>query len=175
MRVISEERYAYGLDISMSTSGIAIFNMDTLKPVLVTSITTNDKSEHGHRLNEQRCYMKTIATEYKPTVIFIEKGFTRHNTATQVIFRTVGVYNELLRNFPQEYLAPSTVKKAITGNGRASKELLQEVLTERYPEINFSNEDESDAVGVVLCGLIQQYGMKWELPTQDDKGAKKKG
>lgn len=158
----------------MSTSGIAIFDMDTLEPVLVTSITTDEKTEHGHRLNEQRNYMKEIATEYTPTVIFIEKGFTRHNTATQVIFRTVGVYNELLRHFPQEYLAPSTVKKAITGNGRAPKDLLQQVLSERYPEISFNNEDESDAVGVVLCGLIQQYNMEWELPPQEEKKTKKK-
>lgn len=155
-------RYAYGLDLSMTCSGIAIFDIDTFEPVLVTSISPSAKGEHGDKLHEQREYMEEIISQYPPEVVYYEKGFSRFNTATQVVFRVVGVFNELLREYPLDYFAPTSVKKEITGNGKASKELLQSTIAERYPQIEFSNTDESDAVGVVLTGLIKNHKMDWK-------------
>lgn len=163
------KRYAYGLDLSMTCSGIAIFDMDTLEPVLVTSISPSNKGEHGNKLHEQREYMKEIIEQYPPEVCYYEKGFSRFNTATQVVFRVVGVFNELLRDYPLAYFAPTSVKKEITGKGNCSKERLLEVLAERYPEINFSNTDESDAVGVVITGLIKEHKMEWDAPDKPKK------
>jgi len=159
--VISDKRYAYGLDLSMSCSGIAIVDMDTLQPVHTISIKTNDKLCHGERLHHQREIMKRIVEKFPPEVVFYEKGFTNFNTATQVIFRVVGVFNELLKDYKTEYFAPATVKKVITGNGKGTKELLRDKLLERYPQIKFNNTDESDALGVVFTGLIKKYKMKW--------------
>lgn len=161
MIIITNKRYIYGLDLSMVTSGIAIVDFDTLEPVLATSVSTDPKEDHGDRLHEQRNFMKGLIKKYPPERVYLEKGFTQFNTATQVIYRVVGVYNELLKDYPQEYYAPTTVKKTIGGNGRCSKEELQEALLERYPNTEFENTDASDALGVCYTGLIKSKRMKW--------------
>jgi len=139
----------------MNCSGIAIINMDTLEPIHITSIKTNDKLDHGYRLHQQREFMKPIIKKYPPEVVFYEKGFTNFNVATQVIFRVVGVFNELLKDYKTEYLAPTTVKKTITSNGKSSKEVLQKALIKKYPNVKFKNTDESDALAVVYTGMIK--------------------
>lgn len=158
------KKYAYGLDLSMTCSGIAVFDMDTFEPVLVTSITTNAKEEWGDRLFAQKDYIEDIVEQYPPTIIYFERGFTQFNTATQVIFRVVGVFNETLREYPQEYIVPGTIKKKLHGKGNCSKEALQKVIASEFPQIDFQNTDESDAVGVVVAGLVMNHKMKWVAP-----------
>lgn len=145
----------------MSNSGIVIFNTDTYEPVLIASVKTNDKQGHGERLHTQREYIKKLIKKYPPCEVAIEKGFTRFNSATQVIYRVVGIFNEILHEYEQYYYAPTTVKKNITGNGKSSKELLMEKILEKYPDINFKNTDESDAFAVGISHLIKHHKMKW--------------
>lgn len=145
----------------MSKTGIAVFNIDTYEPILITSIETNDKEEYGDRLHTQRKYMEGLIDKYPPYEVAIEQGFTMHNKSTQVIYRTHGVAQELFHEYPQFYYAPTTVKKMITGNGRSSKEIVQESILKRYPDIEFENKDQSDAVGVACSHLIKNHKMKW--------------
>lgn len=161
MVIISKQRYIYGLDLSMACSGVAIVDFNTLEPVLVTSVRTNQAEDHGDRLHEQRNFMKELIEKYPPERVYLEKGFTQFNTATQVVYRVVGVCNELFKDYPQEYYAPTTVKKTITGNGRASKEELQLALLEKYPDVKFEDTDASDALGVCYTGLIKSKRIKW--------------
>lgn len=145
----------------MANTGIAIFDTETYKPILITSIKTSDKDTHGYRLHEQRQYAKELINEYPPYEVAIEQSFTRFNTATQVLYRVHGVHNELFYKYPQFYYAPATIKKTITGNGRANKELVRTKILEKYPNIEFANDDESDAVGIVITHLIKKHKMKW--------------
>lgn len=145
----------------MSNSGISIFNIDTFESVHITSIETNPKQEHGKRLHTQREFIRELIDEYPPYEVAIEKGFTRFNNATQVIFRVVGIFNEVLHKYPQFYYAPTTVKKIITGNGQAKKELLIDAILKRYPDIKFANTDESDSFGVGITHLVKVHKMKW--------------
>lgn len=154
-------KYLYGLDLSMSNTGIAIFNIDTCEPIHITSIKTNDKKEYGDRLHVQREYMENLIDKYPPYEIAIEQGFTMHNKSTQVIYRVHGIAQELFHEYPQFYYAPTTVKKLISGNGRASKEVVQDSILKRYPDIKFDNEDQSDAVGVACSHLITKHKLKW--------------
>lgn len=154
-------KYLWGLDLSMSNSGIVIFNIDTFEPVHITSIKTNDKQEHGERLHTQREFVKELINKYPPYEVAIEKGFTRFNNATQTIYRVVGVFNEILHKYNQYYYAATTIKKLVGGNGKASKELVQKSILKKYPNIEFDNEDQSDAFGVCISHLIKKYKMKW--------------
>lgn len=154
-------RYLYGLDLSMANTGIAIFDIDTYEPIVITSIATKDKDEHGDRLHTQREYMKDLISKYPPYEVAIEKGFTMHNTSTQVIYRVHGVAQELFHEYPQTYYAPTTVKKLITGNGKANKDIVQKYILKEYPYIEFENTDESDAVAIGLSHLIKKHKLKW--------------
>ena len=154
-------RYLYGLDLSMTNTGIAIFDIDTYQPVLITSVSTNDKDEYGNRLYTQREYMKKLIKEYPPNEIAIEKGFTKFNTATQVVYRVHGVTQEVFHEYSQWYYAPTTIKKVITGNGKSNKDVVQASILKKYPNLDFANNDESDATGIALTHLIKKHKMKW--------------
>jgi len=46
-----------------------------------------------------------------------------------------------------------TLKKAVTGNGRAKKHQIMKYVADNYPRLHCKNDDEADAV------MIMQYGM----------------
>lgn len=91
----------------------------------------------------------------------MEKGFNKFALATQQIQRTVGVVLvTLMRNGYESVgeISPTSVKKCITGSGKASKEELAEALDQYLGGLEYKTNDESDACGVGLAfakeGLI---------------------
>ncbi len=152
-------KYLYAFDLSMSCTGIAIFDLDTYKPVHISSIKTNNKDTYGVRLHVIREYIKGLIKQYPPYEVAIERGFSRFNNSTQVTYRVHGVINELLKDYEQCYYPPKDVKATIL-NGNASKKQVQEKIKKLYPEIKFNNEDESDAFAVGLTHLKKKYELK---------------
>ena len=146
----------------MSNTGITIFNVDTYEPVKITSVKPNAKQEHGDRLYTIREYLKELIIQYPPYEVAIERGFTLHNISTQVSYRVHGVINELFHEYKQFYYAPTTVKLAIAKNGKAKKDVVQSSILRKYPNIEFANQDESDAFAVGLTHLIKNHNMKWD-------------
>jgi crossover junction endodeoxyribonuclease RuvC len=57
-------------------------------------------------------------------------------------------------DIPLMVVVPSTAKKAITGNGKATKEQVREIVKGKF---NISNigEDESDAVAIAYAALLK--------------------
>lgn len=81
-------RYLYGFDLSMECTGATIFDLDSLEPVLITSISTSHfkkTATHGQKLKYIEEEMIKISKEYNPAIVTIERGFSRFNVATQVI------------------------------------------------------------------------------------------
>lgn len=154
-------KYIYGLDLSMSCTGVAICDASTFDIVYVGSIKTDAKKPHGHRLGQQRDFILGLMDKYPPQEISIEQGFTRNNKSTQVIFRVHGVFNEAFKEFVQYYYAPTTVKKQVARTGQATKEAVAKHIKRKLPNIEFKNEDESDAIGVLLTHLILEHNYKF--------------
>lgn len=167
-------RYLYALDIAMETTGLVIFDIDTYEPVLITSIHTNPKQPHGQRLHHLRTEIVRLGKPYVPTDVCAEKGFSRFNTATQVIFKAHGVCNELLYMYPLTYYPPKKIKLIITGKGDSTKKKVMEVINQKYPHIVFDDDNQSDAAGAGIAHLIEKYGMPWDIPTTPKKTRKKK-
>jgi crossover junction endodeoxyribonuclease RuvC len=96
--------------------------------------------------------------------VAIEQGFTKFNVATQSLYRVVGVVELRLAESsirPPTYIAPTSVKKVITGTGKGSKETVQEALMKYLPEpMVFNTLDESDAVAVALTYAIGKRFLK---------------
>lgn len=155
-------KYLYALDLSMDCSGVVIFDLDSYEPLYITSIPTKEKLTHGKRLNQIFEGMTEITDKYLPTEIAIERGFSRFNTSTQVIYRVHGLINWLFKDYTQTYYPPKTVKLVVGGKGDISKKKLEEKINKKYPHINFSNDNESDAFAIGLTYLIKEHGMKWE-------------
>jgi Holliday junction resolvasome RuvABC endonuclease subunit len=152
--------YLYGLDLSMSCSGVTVFDLNNMQPVFICSITTKDKDSHGMRLNILAESLKEIEQRYKPSIIAIERTFNRFPTSTAVLYKVHGLVNYLFREYEQVYYSPKEIKSVIS-NGNASKALVRKRIEMVYPDVGFSNEDESDSFAIALTWLIKNNKLEW--------------
>ncbi|MBD8836291.1 crossover junction endodeoxyribonuclease RuvC [Paenibacillus sp. CFBP 13594] len=163
--------YLYGFDLSMECTGVTIFDLDSLNPVLVTSISTSHfkkSATHGQKLKYIEDEIINILEEYPPYIITIERGFSKFNLSTQVIYRVHGVVNKLFHQVDQIYYPPKTVKEAIC-RGDATKKYVQDTIHKQYSNIEFKNEDESDSFAVALTYLIKTEKIEWIKPLSKKK------
>lgn len=150
------------IDSSLACPAFAVleFNLIEKKVTVkeVTHVKTSSKRSTGYRLTQIHSVADRLLKRYKFDAIVFEKGFNKFAVATQQIQRTVGMLLfTLYRNDIEdiEEIAPTSVKKYITGDGKASKEKLADHLIYYVGEIKYKTNDESDAVGVGIA-----YGKK---------------
>lgn len=177
--------YLWGLDLSLANTGVTIYDTEQQEFVYIGSIDTDfiksrKANKHlylnGIKLKHLWDEMSKLREQYPPEVISIERGFSRFNTATQVIYRVHGVINLMFQDIPQIYYPPKTVKEAIL-KGDATKAQLQKAINVKYNDITFANEDESDSFAVCLTYLIKEGFIEWvkpELPKKRTKAKAKK-
>lgn len=151
------------VDSSLACPAFAVCKVNltnnTIKVVEVSHIKTNSKKSTGYRLFQIHNHFQDILTRYSFDAIVFEKGFNKFAVATQQIQRTVGLLLfTLYRNEIEEVaeISPTSVKKAVTGNGKASKDELAEALISYVGEIKYKTNDESDAVGVAIAFAKQK-------------------
>jgi len=152
--------YIYAFDLSLSSSGVCIFD-ESGNPIKIMSVPTTSKMEHKDRLKVIADNWLELRRQYSTDLIILESGFSRHAASTQAIFKVVGLTQYLFNDCQQFTYAPSTVKKIITGNGRADKIEVQEKIMKLYPDLKFDNMDQSDSVGIGLCWFIEQGIIPW--------------
>lgn len=154
------------LDLSLSSTGYSVVQWDG-KEVAVIEVGHIDnkkkgrvKWSHGKRLLRVFTELKAVINKYPEIdVIVREKGVTRFNRSTQVIFRVVGCVDLLIESTghsPAIEIGISEAKKLITGNGRADKEeVAQEVQNFLSEYTEFQNDDESDAVAIAVAYCLK--------------------
>jgi len=143
----------------MESTGFCIFD-ENMNSILIDSIPTKKNHSHGKRLKVIADRMMELRDKYPPKVVVIERGFSRFNMATQVIYRVHGVTNFIFHDAEQIYFPPKTVKEAILG-GNATKKQVQEEIKKRYPDLVFKNDDESDSVAVGITYFIKTGKLEW--------------
>jgi Holliday junction resolvasome RuvABC endonuclease subunit len=154
--------YIYGFDLSMACVGLSIFTDDG-KCVLVTSIETKNGDSHAMKLKYIGDEILKIKEKYPTKIIAIEKGFSKFNLSTQVVFRVHGLISYLFYECEQIYYEATKVKKFISGKGNAKKDELMNIVSKKYPNIQFNNFDESDSFCVGLCYLYKNDILKGEF------------
>lgn len=121
-------------DPSLSSTGYAV----KVFPGLVVDagkIITNPKHSEQDRLKVIWTGILTLITKWQPTVIFCESQFSHLNPKTLMILSHVrGVVmlaagvNEINFNL----FTPSEIKKKVTGSGKASKDMIYQVMKSKY-------------------------------------------
>jgi crossover junction endodeoxyribonuclease RuvC len=151
--------YVLGLDVSMNSTGWAVLSISEGVVQYVDSgiIKANTKLSHGRRLRKQREEFRKIMKKYPISFVAREAGFSRHTKSTQTLFKAYGVTEEFFAEKDLVEYAASTIKKVVTGNGKASKEEVEDSIREtlNLPNYKFASDDESDAIGVALT-LIEK-------------------
>ncbi len=144
---MKKQTYTYALDLSLNSTGVCIFTNDGQFVEAVT-IDTHGEKELPLKLSVIGKTFLEIIEKYTPEVVVIEQGFTLYNASTQSLFRVHGLVNYLFAEYEQIYYPASTVKKTITGKGNVTKDVVRDCLLDKYPDLKFSNFDESDAFAV---------------------------
>lgn len=159
---MSESKAYLGLDLSLSSAGIAVVTVKDRQATLelATQVKTKPSESHGWRLHAIAKGLRGIKKEYEPfTAVVREQGFSRFAKATQAIFKVVGVSDLLFRDYGIDEISPTTVKKHITGDGKSKKDEVEKGVREALgldPSYKFTSDDASDAVAVILTHLSKE-------------------
>jgi len=151
----TNKKYVISLDLSLSNSGVCIFD-ENENPVDVLSIETKSKYSHGERLKTIADSFLEIKNKYNISTVVLEQGFSRFNKSTQCIFKVVGIANYIFYESEQIYYPPSSVKKIVSGNGKTDKIGIRKIVENKFPYLKIENEDQSDAVSIGMAYFIDK-------------------
>jgi crossover junction endodeoxyribonuclease RuvC len=95
------------------------------------------KKSPSETLKEGRKIVLRLINDLKPSVLVVEKPFFANNRSASLLNVFVDEIRAIGRRKRLKVMrfAPSTVKKAICGNGRASKKEVARVIVSKYPEL----------------------------------------
>ena len=115
--------------------GFAVMDQERLIRAGVETVRPR-RSPH-ETLESGRGLIHRLIRDYRPGVLAVEKTFFANNRNSSLLnvfcdeIRLIGKKKKLrVLGF-----APGTVKKAVTGDGRAKKEQVARVIVARYPEL----------------------------------------
>ncbi len=97
-----------------------------------------------------------VMQDYSPDVMSIEDIFFAKNAKSALKLgeaRGVAILAASNTNIPVFEYAPTTVKLALTGRGRANKLEVKQMITRMLGVSEWETEDVSDAVAIALCHL----------------------
>jgi crossover junction endodeoxyribonuclease RuvC len=123
------------IDPGTRAMGVALLEDDKLVYHGVKSIKKG-KSPH-ETLQEGRKLILRLINDFKPDVLVVEKTFFANNRSAAIlnVFADEIISIGKRKSLEVKSYAPSTVKKFITGNGRASKVEVARVVITQYPEL----------------------------------------
>jgi crossover junction endodeoxyribonuclease RuvC len=166
------------IDPGSVTAGYALLQQEGRKIKYLESgiLKFNSKDEFLHRVSD--IYQQTIhlLDRYNPDEIALESLiFVKSPTALIKLAQSRGVMlAALAQKFDQkiyEY-SPNLVKSSVTGHGHADKEGIQKVLQQYLGLTDFKSHDESDAVAIALCHLLNKNKSPVNLPKKRSSSKK---
>lgn len=163
------------MDLSLNLPAYAIIDVVNGKALIRETRYTDNKAIGGSKVPRAK-RIKRIADDIAQ--IFVdypdidavvrEKGFSRYANTTQILFRVVGVSDlkvyegSGITNI--EEIAPTSVKRLVAGDGKASKdevaEGVREFLIDMQKDYKFHSDDVSDAIAVGIAFMIKKGLLK---------------
>lgn len=148
-----------GIDPGLSLTGFALLSKrdESIELIKCGVIKTSSDKQVYKRLTELYFGLSKILDEDRIDEVAVEKIFFNSNLKTVVnVSEARGVILLAVSNYKKpifEY-TPLEVKKAMFGNGRASKKEIQESIKcllnlEKIPQ----PDDASDAIAIALCHI----------------------
>ncbi len=124
-------------------------------------ITTNKKASMEERLLETYRDIETLINKYKPTAIYTEKLFFARNVTTAFIVSEVkGIIKVISQKnrLPHAEIHPGTLKKRITGNGKAKKNQIRFMVQKIFGFDEMpSPDDVADGIAIAYCGFLEEF------------------
>lgn len=159
MKLYLKKSCIIGLDLSLVGTGVIVLKEGKLDcEQLIKSKPLSDKSytAETRRLMKIRDTIAEIVDAKKPTLAVIEgMAFSiRSTTALTQLSGLNYMTREMLmtKNVPFIIVAPTSLKKFVTGIGNAQKDVMLLETFKRY-SISFADQNLCDAHGLARCGL----------------------
>lgn len=158
-RLKDYDRIILGIDPGTNVMGYGILGVKGNKPEMIAIGVIELSKFEDHYMRLRRIYDRVVGVvdEFLPDELAIEAPFFGKNVQSMLkLGRAQGVAMAaaLSRDVPITEYEPRKIKLAITGNGGASKEQVQEMLrrqlnipTDRLP----AKLDATDALAAALC------------------------
>jgi crossover junction endodeoxyribonuclease RuvC len=173
-----EKYYVVAADLSLRRPGFCKFlvtntadGADLSKAATVCVDNKTSQKSHGQLLDEiMKAFAYFIPDDGIPIYFVREKAFNARGSQNEMgIYKVVGVMDWLLYRLTLEWseLYPVTVKKLITGSGKADKDQVASMLAKWLPDVKYGTDDESDAAAVAISFLIQNGVLKNEEEEED--------
>ena len=160
---IIKERIILGIDPGTTVMGYGVIRVLNNKPEFLSmGVLQLDKYE-DHYLRLQKIFERCIGLidEYLPDELAIEAPFFGKNVQSMLkLGRAQGtaIAAALSRDIPIFEYAPLKIKMAITGNGRASKEQVADLLRRFLgisPDLLLPQLDATDGLAAAFCHYLQ--------------------
>jgi crossover junction endodeoxyribonuclease RuvC len=140
-----------GLGVVQGGPGTALRLVDT------TVVTTPSDSDVGSRLLALEGRIDAWLRQYQPDAVAVEQVFSQHNVRTVMGTAqagTVAIICAARLGLPVALHTPSEVKAAVTGNGRADKAQVTNMVARllRLPDPP-RPADAADALALAICHL----------------------
>ncbi len=153
------DRVIIGIDPGTNVMGYGVLRIVASKPQMEAMGVIELSKFESHYLRLRRIYDRVLGLveQYLPDEMAIEAPFFGKNVQSMLkLGRAQGVAMAaaLSRDVPITEYEPRKIKQAITGNGAASKEQVQEMLRRilNIPREQLLPElDATDALGAALC------------------------
>jgi crossover junction endodeoxyribonuclease RuvC len=150
--------FVLGIDPGLSTTGYGLVEgSHPPRAHRAGVIRTDTEAPAPVRLEELHRGLSEVVDDARPDVIALETVFTNRNLQTAIaVGRASGVALLVAAqaNVPVFEYVPTTVKSAVTGDGSANKEQVQQMVTRllrlQQPP---TPADAADALAIALCHL----------------------
>ena len=158
-----------GIDPGSRVTGWALVEGSPEKPRVLAAgvIRTGARRKFPERLAAIQEALATILEEHRPPLAAVESPF--HGVSARSALQLAHARGVILATLYRagvaiEEYSPATIKKTVTGSGRATKEQVA-FMVERLAGTRSSSHDLTDAVAVALCHqahrpLLEQAGEK---------------
>ena len=123
------------LDPGTRFMGVAVFELEDL---LYHGVVTLRGASDAERLKEGAAAVERMVRDFRPGLLALEETFvtgTRNAALLRLLISEIRLVAGR-QGIRAVGLAPATVKKAVTGDGRAGKGQVARVGIERYPELS---------------------------------------
>ncbi len=153
-----------GIDPGTHRVGFALLEAGARRRLIASGVVTVPAAwEPERRLGRIHTELAALIDRHQPDCIALESSFFGKNVLSMLrlgeargcVLALAGVRGLTVSDYP-----PATVKKAVTGNGGASKRQLARVLAALLPELGSAEAierlDETDAIGIAWCHFEQE-------------------
>ena len=149
-----------GVDPGLTRCGVGVIDGMPGRPLTLVAtdvICTPAGDDIALRLLALEEGIERWLTEHRPDAVAVERVFSQHNVRTVMGTAQAGavaIVCAARRGLPVALHTPSEVKAAVTGNGRAGKEQVTEMVTRLLRMASPPRPaDSADALALAICHL----------------------